>query len=388
MSADLFEDRAEIIEIDIATRFVDEDEDIFVVRPGAGFSLYETFDRDDIVFLDFPGLELDFAKRPPPSAVLGLREQLVRSMKLRDWHLGGQQSREPARLLTAYRGKAAGRRLGRYVGDIGRLYYQFEPGTIIMVPGPGYISDVLIGTILGPPEVLTDVALYPGEKVPVRRVKWLGRKLKASFTPDLRKSLARPDPVMRIDVDHREEVLRAAFNQYAFEGTFAARLRTTKADFSTLDDFNVQSFTNFIAGVALATERHPHAKAGSIDLAKALALLAADPDAVPDLAANINSPGFLRLSSTKIIPLTVAVIMSAVLSTPAGAQTPEIRIRNSAALRDDPCAVQIEEQARRVMQISSSTELLRVCAQVRDAAEKTGLKTAMPTRHRKAPKHK
>lgn len=387
MSADLFDDAVEVLEIDIATRFVEEDEDIFVIRPGAGFSLYPTFERESIVFLDFPGLELDFAKRPPPQATTQLREQLVRSIRLRDWHKGGQQSKEPARTLAAYRGKAAGRRLSRYVGDVGRLFYQFEPGTIVMIPGPGYISDVLIGTIVGPPEEVTNVGLYPGEKMPIRRVKWLGRKLKASFTPDLRKSLARPDPVMRIDIDHREEVLRAAFDQYAFEGTFAARLETTKTEFSTLDDFNLQSFTNFIAGVALAPDQ-PDSALGSVDLAAALGILAANPDAVPDLASNINSPGFLRLSSAKIVPLTIAVIMTAVLNTPVGAQTPEIRIRNSAALKTDPCAVQIEDQAHRVMKMSSSIELLRVCAQLRDAASKTGLKTAMSAKRLKAPKRK
>ncbi len=372
----------EIVEVDIATRFVDDDDDVFVVRPGKSYSLYEIFRDESIAFLDFPGLRLNLDQRPRPRDTAQLREQLVRSIRLRDWHLGGRHSREPARDISAYRGKASGRRLGRYIGDIGRLYYEFEPGTIIVVPGPGYISDVLIGIISGPPEESKDVLRYPDEIIPIRRVKWLGRKLKATFTPELRAYLSRPDPVMRLDSDFHEEILRAAFAQYAINGEFSARLETTRHDFSTLDDFNLQSFMNFIAGVAAAAERDEYGD-DEIDLGEALALLAEAPEDVPELASNINSPGFLRLTSGKIVPLTVAVIMSAMLAVPADAQTPEIRIRNSAALKNDPCAVQIEEQVRRVIRMSSTEDLLRVCAQMRDAAEKTGLKTAMPTRVKK-----
>lgn len=370
-----------IIEVDIATRFVGDDDDVYVVRPGKNYSLYETFRDDSIAFLDFPGLRLNFSRRPVTTEINSLREQIVRSMKLRDWHLGGRHGREPSRDMSAYRGKAKGRRLGRYVGDIGRLYYGFEPGTIIVVPGPGYISDVLIGVIVGAPEEVSDIKRYDGEIVAIRRVEWVGKKLKATFTPDLRTYLSRPDPIMRLDPDYHEEILRAAFGQYAINGEFSARLETTRADFSTLDDFNLQAFINFIAGVATASERGDIDE--ELDLGDALAVLAAAPQDVPELASNINSPGYLRLTSGKIVPLTVAVIMSAVLATPAGAQTPEIRIRNSAALKNDPCAVQIEEQVRRVMRMSTTEDLLRVCAQMRDAAEKTGLKTAMPARIKK-----
>lgn len=376
------EDSRQIVEVDIATRFVDEDDDVFVVRPGKGYSLYDVFQDENIVFLDFPGLRLNFASRPGRRDTTNLREQLVRSIKLRDWHLGGRQGREPSRDISAYKGKASGRRLGRYIGDIGRLYYEFEPGTIVVVPGPGYISDVLIGVIVGSAEESSDVQRYPDEKVPIRKVEWLGKKLKATFTPELRSYLSRPDPVMRLDGDFHEEILRAAFAQYAINGEFSARLETTRRDFSTLDDFNLQAFINFIAGVAAADE-HGGYSDDEVDLGDALALLAAAPDGVPELASNINSPGFLRLTSGKIVPLTVAVIMSAVLAVPAGAQTPEIRIRNSAALKNDPCAVQIEEQVRRVIRMSSTEDLLQVCAQMRDASEKTGLKTAMPAKVKK-----
>ncbi len=53
-----------IIEIDIATRIIGEDEDMYVVRPGASYSLYDDFRREGAVFLDFPDLPFSIENKP------------------------------------------------------------------------------------------------------------------------------------------------------------------------------------------------------------------------------------------------------------------------------------------------------------------------------------
>jgi len=43
---------SERVEVDIATQTVGDDEDIYIVRPGAGYALYNEFQRTSRVFLD------------------------------------------------------------------------------------------------------------------------------------------------------------------------------------------------------------------------------------------------------------------------------------------------------------------------------------------------
>ena len=86
---------ATAVKVDIATRFVGAREDMYIIRPGDGFSLYEDFVRQKAVFLDFPDIRLNFAGgRPKRDA---LRQAVVRSMELRSWHRAHRVGDEPSR---------------------------------------------------------------------------------------------------------------------------------------------------------------------------------------------------------------------------------------------------------------------------------------------------
>jgi len=369
------ETSTEYLEIDIATRVLGENEDIYVIRPGVNFSLYNDFQREHAVFLDFPDLAIDLNKRP--DGKVPLREAVVRSMAVREWHLSGAPAdKEPSRDLTAYSGKAAGRRIGRYVGAIERLVYDLPVGTILLVPGPGYISDVYIGEITGPAEWLPAADAYGPERMAIRRVRWLATKQKASFSKDLRDLLGRPDPLMSIDRSLRDEVLRFGYKQYIFEDTFSARLSTTEDDFSTLDDLRIQIFVNYVAGVLAADELGVVSKAG-LTLDEALSYLAERRDLVPELAQNINSAGWQRLYSETIAPMVIAVLMTGALAGTAFAQSTEVRIRNSAALKADPCAVQVEKRVEGSMKLIHFDEFKKICEGAKKASEATGLRTSM-----------
>ncbi|WP_292045585.1 MULTISPECIES: hypothetical protein [unclassified Brevundimonas] len=363
---------ATAVKVDIATRFVGAREDMYIIRPGDGFSLYEDFVRQKAVFLDFPDIRLNFAGgRPKRDA---LRQAVVRSMELRSWHRAHRVGDEPSRDPADYVDAAKGRRVGRYVGAIERLYYTLPIGTIIVVPGPGYFSDVLIGELEGPPVVVNDISLYPGESVPVRKVRWIGKKPKARFGPILRDRLQKPTPIMAIDRSLRHEILEAAFDQYAIGETYSARLKTTEADFSTLDDYNIQSFLNYVSGVLAAVEEG-HEPAKLMDMSAALAVLKANRDLVPELTANINSPGALRLFNKKILPITAAVFLAVATAGIDGAV--DIQIVNSAVAGDDPCALEVQEQAMAAIKMMDLGAWHKVCVQARDAEQATGLSTAI-----------
>ena len=134
-----------MLELDIATRIVGPDEDIYIVRPGAEFTLYEEFNRRSQVFLDFPGVGLDRSRAFPKDSVA--RTMIMKSMAIKEWHDAGAFGAHPPVDNAHYEALARGRRLGRYVGALKRLHYDLPVGAIVVVPGPGYFSDVLIGEI-------------------------------------------------------------------------------------------------------------------------------------------------------------------------------------------------------------------------------------------------
>ncbi|WP_197420648.1 hypothetical protein [Sphingomonas sp. CCH5-D11] len=312
-----------------------------------------------------------------------MREMIARSVLVRDWHLGGRQAAEPNRQIEAYSGRAKGRRFGRYAAAIEKLYYDLPEGTIIVVPGPGLLSDVLIGVLQGKPQVATNIEAYPGEHMPVRKVRWTGRKQRSEFSEGLRDRLGNSHPVMALERSMREEILEAGFDRFVFGGQFYARLETTKAEFNTLDDYNIQSFVNFVAG-AMAAREEGVAAEHSIDLDTALALLAQHRELVPELTVNINSPGFLRIISDRIAPLVIAMLFSVATVVPAGAQPDQIVATNSAAAPSDPCAVNVATEAMGAMKLMGYDDWKRACEKARDAQASTGVKPNMDTHIRPA----
>lgn len=359
------------ITLDISTRFLGSQEDMYIIRPGDSFSLYDDFVRKRAVFLDFPDIRLEFGgARPKRDA---LRQAVVRSMAMQEWYRTGKVGAAPSRDPQDYVLATHGRRVGRYVGAIERLYYTLPAGTIIVVPGPGYFSDVLIGELVGGPTEVRDVSLYPGESMPVRRVRWIGRRAKARFGPQLRDRLQKPTPLMAVERSLRHEILEAAFDQFSIGETFSARLRTTAADFSTLDDYNIQSFLNYVSGVLAAVEEG-HDPSRKLDMSAALAMLKQHRDLVPELTSNINSPGSLRLFNKKILPITAALLLALAAS---GATPEELRVINSAVAGDDPCALVVQEQAMAAIQMMDLDTWHQVCVQVRDASQSTGLSTTI-----------
>jgi hypothetical protein len=365
-------DSGHVIEIDIATRIFRDDEDMYVVRPGASYSLYEDFERDKSVFLDFPDLPLNLDQKP--KATTTLREIIARSILLREWHQGKLKS-EPSRKQEDYTGTATGRRIGHYIGAIQRLYYELSVGTIILVPPKSPLGNVLFAELAGPTQRRKPVRQYPGEDMMVRPVRWLAQQQKASLSPELRAALERPTPVMQLPRSLRDEVLRIAFKQYVFAGVNSARLMTSAEDFSTLDDLNIQLFNNYIAGLLAAEEAGIAGR--PVSITEALQLLRERRDLVPELNQSISSPGFQRLYSDHIAPLVIAALMTAALASSANAQTAEIRVKNSAMLKQDPCAVQVEERVKGSMSLAHFDEFKEMCARLKQTHESTGLTTSM-----------
>lgn len=369
-----------VLEIDIATRVVGPTEDFFIVRPGKGFTLYDTFDRQSVVFLDFPDLDVEAFAAASKNAVLR-REMAQRSAIIRQWHLGKRKLAEPARDIESYEGRAYKAQLGKHIAGIERLYFQLAPGTLIIVPPPSPYEAVLIGVIEGGIETISSVPIYPDEPVPVRRVRWLGRRAKSGFTANARERLDNPNPLIQLDRTLREEFLRAAYDQFVIGENFTARFRTEADEYSSLDDEDITSFVNHMAGLIAHYEEHGDDK--RVSAADAAALLRQLRDRVPELSVNISSPGFLRLLSARVDPVTIAAFMALAMSgaTPAAGQT--IKVVNSAAGPQDTCALIVSKQAEGAMTIMNFDETKVLCDRLREAASHVQLRSSMKVKTKK-----
>jgi hypothetical protein len=369
-----------LLEIDIATRVFGPAEDIYIVRPGADFALYDEFRSQSRVFLDFPGFGL--APTDPFPEQLEARAMATRSIAVRDWHLAGHLGVSPDRDLASYRRKVRGRRVGKYVAAMRRLNYELPTGSVIVVPGPHLFSEVLIGEISGP-RLFTSVPAYPDEKLLGRDVRWLARRPKARFSEEFIEKLKTRNPITQLDRSLREEVLRAGFGQYVIGDHFTARMETTEDDFSTLDDLTIQTLVNFVAGAILATEQGL-TEDGSLSIAAALDLLRAHRESVPEFTSNINSPGFQRLLGATIAPLVIVMVLTAAMSGEA-VSADSLSAFNSKGTAHDVCAIQVEEKAKAAVKIMRIDDLQRACEQMVATQKQVGLKTSMKVR-KKEPK--
>lgn len=365
------------IDVDIATRIVDDHEEVFVLRPGEEFALYDDFVRRQHVFLDFPGIGLNLTEAFPKAA--DARAMVAKSFAIRDWHAAGRNGPRPEGDLRAYYQQAAGRRFGRYVGALERLFYKLPVGTLLIIPSPAYMSDVLVGEIVGDRTTIR-IPTYEGEDLPARRVKWLGRKRKGSLSAELIERLKHRSPLTQLEYGLVPEVAKIGLDQFILDGVYNARFRTTKPEFSILDDYDIQSLLNYTAGVLAMIEDGVPRKEGTVSLAEAVRYLRKNRQSIPEFSSNINSPGFVRLFSEVPTPLVAAVILSMALSGASLASPGDIHVRNSKGPANDACPMVVEESVRSTIRMMRLDDLQAVCLQAQEVNKETGLSTSVKTK--------
>lgn len=181
----------------------------------------------------------------------------------------------------------------------------------------------------------------------------------------------------------REQIVRAAYDQFIFKDEFSSRLRTSKAEFSTLDDYNIQTFVNYAAGVLAAVEAGYEGE--ELDLAAAIRWLEKRTDLVPELTQNINSPGFQRLYSSNLAPLVIGALLTMATCGEASivAGNPSMpMVVNSATKSANPCAIEVADRAARAMRHMKLEEWRRVCVAAQSAKARTGLATSMKVKRK------
>jgi hypothetical protein len=353
--------------------------------PGEQHVLYRNIVRRQAVYLDLPTLDLGDATEF--GQITQIKERLALSDRVRNWHVNERPaSTTPSRELKDYRRASATEKRALLAGAIERLYFDMKPGDLVVVPGPGHWTDVYIGEVVGKHTSIRDEENYPGEEIPARRVRWLAHKPKRTFSEDLIRRLGTPNYFVQLDKSLRDEIFAASFDNYVYDGKFVARFSTTEHSFSTLDEFNIQAFINFVAGVVAATETGGMGAGTKFDLDDALAALIQNPDLIPSLTVNINSPGALRVFKETALPLVLAAFMALAAAGHVDAAPSQIRVVNSLAPAGDVCAVQVDESIKDSFTLMNYDAWKKACYRLQEAKKQTGIDTSV--RVREVPAHR
>jgi hypothetical protein len=360
-----------MIEIDLRTRVFAPNEQIHILFPGEGYRHFPFFERNSLVFLDFPGIELPEARPRSPGS---LKSEIARAAKIRDWHSANDKSRpEPSRDLADYQNTRQTARRTQYATALIKFCYDLPNGSVIVVPGPGPFGTVRVAELSGPLRWVK-VPGYGDDLVPARSVRWISAVPKRRFSEDLINRLRLPIPLFIVERSLEIEIIKSAYDNFAYGGEFVATFDTTNPTFDSVDDFNIQGFVNLIAGALVALEEG-EAKNG-FDLDDALKVLTRHTSKIPEINTNINSPGFVRYITQDIAALVIASVMALALSSsPLSAS--EFKIVNSAAGPDDPCAYVVNEKVKQAFEIMDIPSLQKACERARDTSKKTGLKTTV-----------
>ena len=321
-----------MIEIDIRTRVFTAREQIHILFPGEGYRHFPFFERNSLVFLDFPGIELPEVR---PSSAARLKAQVVRSDKIREWRTADDKSRtEPSRDISDYATARQTARRTQYATALIKFGYDLPDGSVIVVPGPGPFGTVRVAEVNGPLRWVK-VPGYGDDLVPARSVRWIASIPKRRFSEDLINRLRLPIPLFILERSLEQEVVKLAYDNFVYGGEYVATFDTTNPVFDSVDDFNIQAFVNLVAGALVALEEG-EANNG-FDLDDALRVLSLHTSQIPEMNSNINSPGFVRYITQDVTALIIATVMAIALSsTPLSASA--FQIVNSAAGPDDPCA--------------------------------------------------
>jgi hypothetical protein len=224
--------------IDLKTRFIPENNRVFIVFPGEGYRYYQTMESASAVFLDLPGFPVP--KDRPISTADDLVKRVVVSDLFREWHRKGalikdMPSRDPVN-IQHFRMTKRRQQLG---GMVENLFARLKRGDVVVVPPRALEDEVLYGEIDSDPDEVTLVSdpNRMGELIPARRVKWIARQPRMTVPGWLERKLPNQNPIRQIEKTLHKYIYDYMYERYFFDGQFVCKFKIDTPHFSSLDDF-------------------------------------------------------------------------------------------------------------------------------------------------------
>lgn len=365
--------------LDSALRVIEEDHQIFVVHPGDGKRFYQDFQHHKAVFLDIPGAALTST---PNIENEETRKRLRMARALGGWHKAGRPTgKMPSRDLNSYAVSVEGREAPRFMQEIKTLYVDAKPGDLIVIPGPGYNSAVILAELIEPfdPEFRVDSVRYATDLIPARRVRFLQTKhAKYEFGRRAIKLMQNRQAIIRVnDDDDRHEFYEHAYGDYVWGDVSGNYMEITEEVVDQKDLTDVLFMTNYFGAMYVAM------KAGELEKFVALPWHRAintyyNRELFGDISIEVHSPGFFgRPMRNAAIAGFISAMTALAAAGVSANDVAAIEIANSVNSRVSVCDLELQKDVQSTVKMVTNAHLWwdEVCAAQKEASERTGLKT-------------
>ncbi|THK35664.1 hypothetical protein EHS39_23880 [Ensifer sp. MPMI2T] len=365
--------------LDPAQRVIDKDHQIFVLHPGDGKRFYNDFIAHSAVFLDIPGIKLTAT---PDIEDEETRKLLRMARAIGGWHKSGRPAqRLPQRDPQAFSVSVEGREAPRFMREVQTLYTDAKPGDLIIIPGPGYNSAVLMAELVGEfdPEYKVDSARYAADLIPARRIKFLQTgHAKYEFGRRAIQLMQNRQAIIRVSDDaDRHEFYEHAYGDYVWGDVSGNYMEITEAVVDQKDLTDVLFMTNYYGAMYVAMKAGKLEHFASLPWHKAINEYY-NRELFGDISIEIHSPGFFGRPMRNASIAGFIAAMTALAS--AGASSAEVAtvvVQNSANGRVSVCDLDLQQDVQSTVKMVSNAHLWwdEVCAAQKAASKKTGLKT-------------
>jgi hypothetical protein len=363
------------IEVDLRTRILPPDHQVLIARPGKEYRLYPFFTENHVIGPELPGLDLTAGVPLPPD----IDNRIKRSVRLRNWHERNRpMDHIPPRNLQSYEGAYDQNRLGQYRGIVTGYFERAKKGDVVIISPKSFEQDAIIGELLGDPTEFESIRLqkFEGDPLTVRRYRQLARVPKSKLNTRILNIIGKPNMLVLLEKQFRREIYSLAYGNFALQDDFNTRFEVGSDDFNTDDDFLIKLFIRFVTNNTIKTTINGEDEVDSI--VKSAFNYAGD--LAPELQMNINSPGFIGLSSKYIIPAVISVMFAlAVTIGPEVAQAAldgHVLIGNSAAPHGDLCTAEVAEAALKQIKLLGLDKWAEACEYARKVAQHADVTTS------------
>jgi hypothetical protein len=372
----------EKIIIDFNTKFIRPDKRVWILFPGKEYKFYSHFVDEGVVFADLPGMLM---KRFDIKNDADLKNWICLSEKVKSYYISGRDesklpSRDPDR-FSKY--SWTGPRINAKGVIIG-LYSRAKKGDLVLVTSRGGVWGVTqIGEFIDDPsEIMYETFRgYQKERVPARRVRWIGKVDNRTVPEELYRQLISPNAFSLVGRSYYNFVYERAYGNF-MRTEMANSMFDIRADeFSTIPDMYLKIIANFAAGVAENIEK------GTIEefLERPLADWLFDIDESVFYAnqkISVSSPGKNLLHSVKITPILAVVFFALLCQYPARQiMAAELEFKNSATGGQlDECDIPVVENAKIAFDTMSLEKLELLCKAATKAQKMGRIRTPIKTR--------
>ncbi|WP_322516485.1 hypothetical protein SR870_02560 [Rhodopseudomonas palustris] len=367
-----------MIKIDIATKVVSPDTLIWVVFPGLRRRFLNIFLANDVVFLEAPGLELN-PEVVKHAALVRQRTRL--SMAVADYVRKGDgqpPARNPSNYSDAKLDDGPEKTLA---SNIRKMFAKMKAGDLIVVPGQTFapvhfaeiISDFSANDTI-------EIDRYPGEQIPVRKVRWLSQVPRAMVPSELQVYLSKPPAAQMVPRGFQnDQFFRLAYPSFVQAEKSAVMMEGPRYDGKhPLATHEANVLVSYFISAFNAIELNRLQQFTTLDVDQAIAAFYA-PALVDSFSQNFNSPGKFGLVAFSAIMATfVSAGIAVSLLGPSDAQLAGgIEVTNSISPQDSHAAKSAGVKLQYLYNALQKQEIDRL-SDLADKAEKNiGLRTPM-----------